>query len=558
MMPTGWCPGTRTVTGMLGTYPGTSCVRIFFGPGDGLPAAAWTDPRQRLAQAPADADVIVSHKDPDVDAAAFVNAWQATGRTGRLILVPHHEPEQQTGGDPAPAAFRTSWSRTRTQVGDHPARHDGRLRLAVCWTLQWVRRVDAAGRRVNDWRTWWPEHEAAAVDLVLADWYPYDPTARNPFRPAGYEEPASALAIMVELSRATGKPWGIAEINHPRITTAGGFPSDLDPDGSRCAAWYRRMHAWAKANGCQVWSHYHRDEGDLTERKTEQQALRELIAAEAAAPRRLAPALETLRAELTRRWPGAGRTVVDSAHHADHRPNARGSVDALDVDVTGVDTAALLAAFQRHPSAAHWIHAGATAGADDGWTRRPYAGTDPGKDRLHLGIRSTEAAERDQRTWGLVEEAGSDATRFLALLKDPAVAFQLRALPWQYVGGGIPKGMSTLGVLNEIVQTVRVIGETVAGQAADPAPVRAALARLPEPRPAADPPEPPGRAAGAPPVDTTRPPGGAGLLRTPAEVDALADAVAARVLAALPAHASGVSGGDLTAALRAALADLTG
>lgn len=36
----------------------------------------------------------------------------------------------------------------------------------------------------------------------------------------------------------------------------------------------------------------------------------------------------------------------------------------------------------------------------------------------------------------------------LDLLRDPAVATELRRLPWQYVGGGIPVGMSTLGVLN--------------------------------------------------------------------------------------------------------------
>ncbi|MEU8263236.1 hypothetical protein AB0C02_21720 [Micromonospora sp. NPDC048999] len=547
-MPTGWCPGTRTVTSMLATYPGTSCVRIFFGPGDGLPASAWTDQRQRLAQTPAAADVIVSHKDPDVDAAAFVAAWQATSRTGRLILVPHHEPEQQTGGDPTPEVFRRSWTRTRTQVGNHPARHDGRLRLAVCWTLQWVRRVDATGRRVNDWRAWWPDHEADTVDLVLADWYPYDAKARNPFRPAGYEDPAAALAIMVELSKATGKPWGIAEINHPRITTAGGYPADLDADGSRCADWYRRMHAWAKANGCQVWSHFHRDEGDLTDRTAEQQALRDLITQESKAPRRLAPALDALRAEITRRWPGTDRIVVDATHHADHRPNARDTVDAFDVDVTGVDTEALLAAFQRHPSAAQWILAGNTARVDDSWIRRPYPGTDPGRGRLHLGIRATAAAERDQRPWGLVvDDGGTDVQRFLALLKDPAVARQLGALPWQHAGDGIPKGMSTLAVLDEILQTVRVIGEAVARQAADPAPVRAALARLPEPRAETD-------LAASAPVGA---PVVVGRSRTPADSHTLADALAPRVLAMLP-DAIGPSHAELTAVIRAGLAEVLG
>jgi GH25 family lysozyme M1 (1,4-beta-N-acetylmuramidase) len=42
------------------------------------------------------------------------------------------------------------------------------------------------------------------------------------------------------------------------------------------------------------------------------------------------------------------------------------------------------------------------------------------------------------------------ADEFLAILKDPAVAALMRALPWQYQGGGIPAGMSTLGVLNAL------------------------------------------------------------------------------------------------------------
>ena len=38
---------------------------------------------------------------------------------------------------------------------------------------------------------------------------------------------------------------------------------------------------------------------------------------------------------------------------------------------------------------------------------------------------------------------------------------QMRAFAWQYVGGGIPLGMSTLGVLNEILLTVRKVAEKV-------------------------------------------------------------------------------------------------
>jgi hypothetical protein len=277
-MLTGWCAGVRGGEGeaaamrrQVKMYPGTDVVRSFFESGQGLPASAWTDPNTDLANSPVDADVIVSWKDPVVDAAAFVAAWEATNRTGRLILVPHHEPEQGSGGDPTVAVFRASWTWLREQVGEHPARRAGRLLLAVCYTLVWVRRVDpATGRRVNDWRTWWPDHEATAVDLVLGDWYVYDPASKTPWKPGRYEPAATALAIMLEISTATGKPWGLGEINHERIAS--------DATGQACAAWYRATHAWAAAHGCSVWCHFHRGGGDLTNRGPEQQALRELIA----------------------------------------------------------------------------------------------------------------------------------------------------------------------------------------------------------------------------------------------------------------------------------------
>lgn len=50
-------------------------------------------------------------------------------------------------------------------------------------------------------------------------------------------------------------------------------------------------------------------------------------------------------------------------------------------------------------------------------------------------------------------EGGGDMTtaaEFLAILDNPAVSAKMRAFAWQYVGGGIPTGMSTLGVLNDI------------------------------------------------------------------------------------------------------------
>ncbi|MET9303191.1 hypothetical protein ABZX66_28110 [Micromonospora aurantiaca] len=281
-LPTGWSPGSRSIAEMGKLYLGTSAVRVFFAPGEGLPASAWTDAtrvgRQRLVDLPAGCTVVVSFKDQHVDRLAFVQAWLKYRPDVDLWLITHHEPEQQEGGDPTPTQYRASWTRTREQVGDHPARAEGRLQLAVCWTLQWI-------RRGGDWRIWWPDHEADAVDLVLGDWYPYTPGAANPYRPPAYEDPAAALKVMVDLAAATGKDWGIAEADHPRILRANGYTVDLDPTGELCATWYRQMHATARRLGCRLWCHFHNDMGaalgDLTKRPAEQAALRDLITQEA-------------------------------------------------------------------------------------------------------------------------------------------------------------------------------------------------------------------------------------------------------------------------------------
>ncbi|MFI6229904.1 N-acetylmuramoyl-L-alanine amidase [Micromonospora echinospora] len=44
---------------------------------------------------------------------------------------------------------------------------------------------------------------------------------------------------------------------------------------------------------------------------------------------------------------------------------------------------------------------------------------------------------------------------FLAILRDPAVSAEMKRLPWQYTGGGIPAGLSTLSVLNSTYEGVQ-------------------------------------------------------------------------------------------------------
>ncbi len=82
------------------------------------------------------------------------------------------------------------------------------------------------------------------------------------------------------------------------------------------------------------------------------------------------------------------------------------------------------------------------------------------RDSTKAGRDLTPLFRRYLTSIGLLEDHMTPA-QFVAILKDPDVAKLMRALPWQYVGGGIPAGMSTLGVLNELVTRARAGGDPV-------------------------------------------------------------------------------------------------
>lgn len=78
------------------------------------------------------------------------------------------------------------------------------------------------------------------------------------------------------------------------------------------------------------------------------------------------------------------------------------------------------------------------------------------------------------------EMTQDEFTRFLLnAINDPKVAAQLRARPWQYVGGGIQEGKSALGVFSEIHQLVKALAATVAAESTNSTELQAALDNLP-------------------------------------------------------------------------------
>jgi len=185
-------------------------------------------------------------------------------------------------------------------------------------------------------------------------------------------------------------------------------------------------------------------------------------------------ALSGFRAAVNAAYPGRDKTsdgtIGDAAHQAgasDHNPDADGSVDAWDMDVdlrSGRDAAAIEAlkrVFEAHESSLYWIHGRQIASRDTGWKRTAYSGPSPHTEHVHWNTRSSH--ETSTAAWPLEDTMTPD--QFLAALKDPRVAAQLRALPWQYpVTPQLSMLNALAGPTGLIAQTAQLSGQ-VAGLA---------------------------------------------------------------------------------------------
>lgn len=131
----------------------------------------------------------------------------------------------------------------------------------------------------------------------------------------------------------------------------------------------------------------------------------------------LAPMLETGRTEVNARWPNRDKTsdgtIGDEAHQgttSDHNPNQRGSVNAWDIDIDGIDIRLILAHFEKLPGAHYWIFNRQIADADNDWRPIQYTGSDPHTLHAHLSIRQSATAEQDTRPWGIYPTEEEDLT----------------------------------------------------------------------------------------------------------------------------------------------------
>jgi len=125
----------------------------------------------------------------------------------------------------------------------------------------------------------------------------------------------------------------------------------------------------------------------------------------------LAPALDTLRAQINARWPARDRTsdgtIGDAAHSArvsDHNPDPTSSppgiVRAIDIDEDGIDTGAVILAMladvrTRYVIYEAWIWERVTGN----WA--PYTGPNLHRYHIHVSVRSIDSYAYDAGPWAL-------------------------------------------------------------------------------------------------------------------------------------------------------------
>ena len=129
----------------------------------------------------------------------------------------------------------------------------------------------------------------------------------------------------------------------------------------------------------------------------------------------LAPALDRLRDEVNAKWPNRSKasdgTIGDAAHSSrtsDHNPNSRRSVNAIDITAKGISTDTLIAAAKKHPSVRYIIFNRRIMNRDIGNFRsRPYSGSNPHTQHVHISLYQRRSAEDDTRSWGLGKPSSS-------------------------------------------------------------------------------------------------------------------------------------------------------
>jgi hypothetical protein len=122
----------------------------------------------------------------------------------------------------------------------------------------------------------------------------------------------------------------------------------------------------------------------------------------------LAANLATLRREIDSRFPKRDKEsdgwIGDSRHQArksDHNPDARGVVNAIDVDKDGIDTKLLIRCAINHPTCEYVIHERTIWSRSRGFKPRRYTGQNPHTKHVHISGRHEREFQDSKAPWGV-------------------------------------------------------------------------------------------------------------------------------------------------------------
>ena len=132
----------------------------------------------------------------------------------------------------------------------------------------------------------------------------------------------------------------------------------------------------------------------------------------------LAPSLAQLRREINARWPGRDKstdgTIGDAAHSSrasDHNPNARRSVNAIDIDEDGIDAWGLVDLAITDPRVNYVIYERKIWQRKHGFKPRPYSGINAHTKHIHVSIIQSVAAEQNTAPWGIAKIGASSGIK---------------------------------------------------------------------------------------------------------------------------------------------------
>lgn len=155
-----------------------------------------------------------------------MKSWFASAPRDRDIYwVYWHEPEDDIAkGSFTAAQYRAAWTRLAGLAADA---HNSRLHATLV-LMNWT--VSASSGR--NWKDYYAGN--SVIDDIGWDVYNWN------YKKGSYAAPSNLLDRVIAASNSVGKPWGVAELGSPKVSS--------DSSGSARADWLSRMVSYMSSN----------------------------------------------------------------------------------------------------------------------------------------------------------------------------------------------------------------------------------------------------------------------------------------------------------------------